>query len=186
MDIYQPYTYLIGWSKINKWYYGAEYGYKTKIANPNNLWTTYFTSSETVAAYREIHGEPDIIQVRRTFKTAPAALIWEQNVLRKLDALHSIKWLNKNNGGTKIGPTKGNTAPRTLKQKEAASNNLRLTMSKRKYGVFLNRKHSSESIEKMKKPRVKIKCSHCHVVGGSNLMKRWHFDKCKLYITQRG
>lgn len=26
----QPYTYLIGWSKLNKWYYGVRYSKKCK------------------------------------------------------------------------------------------------------------------------------------------------------------
>lgn len=47
MTIYIPYTYLIGWSKLNWWYYGAEFAKIKKIANPSNLWTTYFTSSKS-------------------------------------------------------------------------------------------------------------------------------------------
>jgi hypothetical protein len=28
--------------------------------------------------------------------------------------------------------------------------------------------------------QIKIKCPHCGKVGGSNIMKRWHFDNCKF------
>jgi hypothetical protein len=44
-NVYLPYTYLIGWSKLNLWYYGSQYG---KKAHPSNLWRTYFTSLEEV------------------------------------------------------------------------------------------------------------------------------------------
>ena len=64
---YKPYTYLIGWTKYNVWYYGSETGFKTKIANPSNLWKTYFTSSKYVKQYREKYGEPDIIEIRKVF-----------------------------------------------------------------------------------------------------------------------
>lgn len=98
--IYIPYTYLIGWSKLDKWYYGVEYGIKSKIANPQNLWTVYFTSSKYVEAMRTEYGEPDVIQIRRTFKTANEALSWEYRVLNKIGAANSQKWLNETNGGS--------------------------------------------------------------------------------------
>lgn len=30
------------------------------------------------------------------------------------------------------------------------------------------------------KPKNRISCPHCGVVGGEGIMKRWHFDNCKL------
>jgi hypothetical protein len=95
--IYIPYTYLIGWSKLDKWYYGAEYGSKSKTANPLNLWKTYFTSSEYVKEFREQYGEPDIIQVRKIFTNENQCKIWEYKVLSRLNVINSDKWLNKSN-----------------------------------------------------------------------------------------
>lgn len=89
-----PYTYLIGWTSQNKWYYGVEYSQSSKIANPANLWTMYFTSSEAVALYRQQYGEPDIIRVRRTFTDAQKATQWESRVLRRLKVKTDSKWLN--------------------------------------------------------------------------------------------
>ena len=43
MTIYKPYTYLIGWTNYDMWYYGVRY---TKDADPNELWKKYFTSSK--------------------------------------------------------------------------------------------------------------------------------------------
>jgi len=32
----------------------------------------------------------------------------------------------------------------------------------------------------MRKPKTKIVCPHCNMLGGSNNMYRWHFNNCKL------
>lgn len=99
MSIYLPFTYLIGWSKLNLYYYGSMSRKTKPIANPTLLWTKYFTSSKYVEKIREEHGEPDIIQVRRVFKTCESCRRWELKALRRLKVLHSDKWLNKNVGG---------------------------------------------------------------------------------------
>jgi hypothetical protein len=93
-DEYLPYTYLIGWSKLDKWYYGCEYS-RRRIANPKNLWVTYFTSSKEIAIQIEYCGEPDIIQVRRTFETGEKARQWEHKALSRLNVVFSKRWLNK-------------------------------------------------------------------------------------------
>lgn len=78
---HQPYTYLVGWSKLKKYYYGVRYGRK---ANPKNFWVDYFTSSSYVKEYRELYGEPDIIEVRKVFDTPSEAIQWENGVLTRL------------------------------------------------------------------------------------------------------
>ena len=93
---YIPYTYLIGWAKLNKWYYGVEYSVVSKIANPENLWTVYFTSSKEVKKFREQNGEPDVLQIRKTFTAAEGARLWEEKVLKRLNVIEDDKWLNKN------------------------------------------------------------------------------------------
>lgn len=91
MNIYIPYTYLIGWSKYDKWYYGVRYA---KNCNPNDFWRTYFTSSKYVTNFRKKYGEPDIIQIRKIFINAQSALLWESKVLRRLKVDKDSKWLN--------------------------------------------------------------------------------------------
>ena len=93
MSIYQPYTYLIGWSNHNKWYYGVRYA---QNCNPQDLWNTYFTSSKHVKKFREECGEPDIIQIRKIFDTKDSAILWEEKVLQKMNVRNNDKWLNKN------------------------------------------------------------------------------------------
>ncbi len=100
MRVFIPYTYLIGWSKYNKFYYGAEFSNnKRKVANPKNLWTIYFTSSKYVRQMREKYGEPDIVQVRKIFKSAEQAHTWESKVLTKMDAASDDRFLNLHNAG---------------------------------------------------------------------------------------
>lgn len=97
MPIYQPYTYLIGWSVHNKWYYGVRFAdYNEKdTANPSELWVTYFTSSKHVQKFREENGDPDIIQVRKTFPNKESARLWEHKVLRRIKVTLREDFLNK-------------------------------------------------------------------------------------------
>lgn len=92
MSIYQPYTYLIGWSKHSVFYYGVRYA---KKCHPDDLWVTYFTSSKSVKTFRKEHGEPDIVEVRRTFDCYEKAILWEYKVLRRMNVVKDKKWLNK-------------------------------------------------------------------------------------------
>jgi len=94
---YIPYTYYIKWTRTGVWYYGVEYASVTKTANPNNLWTTYFTSSNAVAEYRRLNGEPDIIKVTKTFYNQEEALLWETRFLQKVNARHHTLSLNGHN-----------------------------------------------------------------------------------------
>lgn len=98
---YLPYTYLIGWTKYNKWYYGAEFS-KRRVAHPNNLWTTYFTSSKIVTDFRKTYGEPDVIEVRKTFENGSDAHSWESKVLTRLNAAADNRFLNRHNAGSKF------------------------------------------------------------------------------------
>jgi hypothetical protein len=94
-----PYTYLIGWKKHNIWYYGVRY---SKNCNPSDLWVTYFTSSNHVKKFRQQHGEPDIIQIRKTFVDIIRAKDWEEKVIKKMNCVISEKWLNRGNAGRKF------------------------------------------------------------------------------------
>ena len=96
---FKPYTYLVGWSSLNKFYYGVQYN---KKANPSNLWTTYFTSSKYVKKFRELYGEPDIIQVRKIFQSKEKACSWEFKVIQRLNCVRSEQWLNRSLAGQKF------------------------------------------------------------------------------------
>jgi hypothetical protein len=92
LDETTPFTYLIGWSELDKWYYGVKFA---KGCHPDDLWVTYFTSSKVVQDMREKHGEPDIIQIRRTFTSGKNAINWETKVLKRIKVLYNDCWLNQ-------------------------------------------------------------------------------------------
>lgn len=94
-----PYTYLIGWSSLNKYYYGVRY---VDGCDPSDLFIEYFTSSNLVLELYEAVGHPDIIEIRRTFETAQAAIAWEHKVLRRIGIGDGDKWLNRNVAGAII------------------------------------------------------------------------------------
>lgn len=91
MSTYKPYTYLIGWSKENKWYYGVRFALN---CNPNDFWKKYFTSSKYVEESREQYGDPDVIQIRKIFNDRESAMNWEYKVLRRMKVVGDPKWLN--------------------------------------------------------------------------------------------
>ena len=87
----QPFTYLIGWSTLNVWYYGVRY---SSGCSPKYLWTVYFSSSKRVKNFIEIHGDPDIVEIRKTFDTQEKARLHEHTVLRRIKAKRDPKFLN--------------------------------------------------------------------------------------------
>lgn len=87
------YTYLIGWSHLDKWYYGVRFA---KGCSLDDLWTKYFTSSNQVKKFRELHGEPDVVSIRKVFTDKTKAQSWERRVLLRMKVVKSPRWLNAN------------------------------------------------------------------------------------------
>ena len=86
------YTYLIGWSKHDKYYYGVRY---SKDCHPSDLWVKYFTSSKYVKLFVKKNGKPDIIQIRKIFDDTTKARLWETKVLKRMNVVKDDRWLNK-------------------------------------------------------------------------------------------
>ena len=122
----KPYTYLIGWSLHNIYYYGVRFA---QNCHPDDLWKTYFTSSKYVQEFRLKHGEPDIIKIRKEFLTSNLARLWENNVLRRLNVIKNSKWLN-------------------------ASDNISISAEASKSYGFLGKIHNEKSKQKMKNARI--------------------------------
>lgn len=173
MDIYPnrvPYTYLVGWSKLDKWYYGVRYA---KRCDSSDLWVEYFTSSKVVKRLRKNYDEPDVIQVRRIFNEPKSAIIWEQKVLRRLNAIRNDKWLNQSLAGyepaitiAKHGPLNsmyGKTPWNKGLSKETSSilkkvgEKVSITKSKQDFSGennhFFGKNHTEDAKLKMRKPR---------------------------------
>lgn len=87
-----PYTYLIGWKELRKFYYGVRY---SKGCHPSDLFVEYFTSSDIVKKTISEHGIPDIIQIRKTFHDSRKARQWETKVLKKMNVVKRNDFLNQ-------------------------------------------------------------------------------------------
>src|ERR1035437_1250786 len=94
------YTYLIGWSNLDKWYYGRR---TAKGCATSDLWVTYFTSSKYVKRFRLLNGEPDVIQVRKQFSNHTDCSTWEERVINRLDMPKNSRWLNESYATSKMG-----------------------------------------------------------------------------------
>ena len=183
------YTYLIGWSKHDKFYYGARWA---KDCSPDDLWNTYFTSSKPVKAFRKEHGEPDVIQVRKVFDDVDKCKLHERKALEKLNVLRNDKWLNKNINGMFLP-----TGPQSEEHKRKRVESFKRTMQGK--GTRTGAKHTPETIEKLRqaltgklksaehiasmrnRPQdtMRLTCPHCNKEGDYKNMKRWHMDRCK-------
>lgn len=110
------YTYLIGWRKLDKWYYG----YRNRDNPESDLWVEYFTSSKYVKAFRELHGEPDVVRVHRVFPDKVSAMVFEDRFLYRVKAVRSSRWLNRGRRGIEFkSPDKFSDASRA-KMSESA------------------------------------------------------------------
>jgi hypothetical protein len=111
--MYLPYTYLIGWPDLNRWYYGVRY---KQNCNPQDLWNPYKTSSLTVKKFILEHGDPPIIRIRKTFIDSTVARNWESRVLKRMKVATNEKWLNLHDS---MSPPlrKGKKMPNSFKDK---------------------------------------------------------------------
>lgn len=95
-----PFSYHLYHIPTQKHYYGIKF---SKGCNPNDLWTTYFSSSKLVKHLIEEYGADSFdVSIRKVFLTPQDALLWEHKVLRRLNASARDNWLNRHNGGTKF------------------------------------------------------------------------------------
>lgn len=165
MKIWKPYTYLIGWVEYDKWYYGVRYAQDSYLGD---IWIDYFTSSKYVSDFRNLYGEPDVIQVRKIFNSVEEALDYEHRILRKLGVMKTSKWLNESNGGKGFGACnlgrKHSIETRQMWSKQRLGNtnakgsirteNFKENLKKKNKGSnnpFFGKKHSKDSIELFKR-----------------------------------
>lgn len=146
--IFIPYTYLVGWSQLDTWYYGVRYA---KDCNPSELWKTYFTSSKYVEDFRARYGEPDIIEIRKTFDNVDSARIWEHKVLKRMNVVLNEKFLNKTDN-ISISPDVWSGKTHSPKTKRKLS----LLASKRtgELNPFFGKTHSEETKNKIREANI--------------------------------
>ena len=176
-----PYTYLIGWSDKDTFYYGVRYA---NGCHPSELWKTYFTSSKYVKSFVEENGSPDIIKVRKTFTNTDLARFWEHKVLRRFNVRSDNRFLNKTDNISmpillgKDNPMFGKTRVFTDEWKR--------NMSKSCVGrrpPFTGLKHTDETkirISKTKLSREDLTCNKCGKTVSEGNYYRWHGDQCGI------
>ncbi len=189
MDIYTPYTYFIKWSQLGWKYYGVRHAQK---CNPNDLWITYFTSSKEVAIVRDIYGEPDIIQIRKTFQTSDEARLWETKVLQRMKVVKNLEWLNKtdhksfdNLGKPKTIQHRHNMSlaqyrrdyskepPRKPRKKVSLETRKLLSSLNKGNKNWVGKHHTIQSKLKMKKPKSDIAKNHMKIASKIREMKKF-------------
>ena len=159
------------------------------------MWTSYFTSSKHVKKFRKEFGEPDVIEVRRTFLSQGDARNWETKVLKRLDVTHNERWLNKTDNKS-FPPQYGNT----WNKGRSAWNKGKPGLSGDKNPMY-GKTHSEESKRKMSEARrgkpkseehkrniskshigkvpIKKACPYCGIELDIGNFNRWHGENCK-------
>jgi len=178
MTIYTPYTYLIGWTNHNKYYYGVRYAID---CHPDDFWVEYFASSDYVDEHRELHGEPDIIQIRRTFTDRESAILWEHKVNKRMDVVNDNKWLNKacwpavdNRGRTRSEETRRKMSkPRSDEHRQ----NISKAMTGRTHSAETRRRISESNTGKTRSEETRRNMSKGHIGKALSAEHRLNISK---------
>jgi len=184
-----PYTYLIGWSKLNLWYYGRR---TAKGCNPTDFFVSYFTSSSKVSDIRIKYGNPDVIKIHKTFSDIKSCCLYEEKFLTRVNAAKSEVWLNQTNGKKHSEETKLKMSKVAIGHKRCLgkkhSEETKLKMSKASEGnkSRTNLPHTAETKLKMSetaKNKPKIICQYCSKSIDPGNYGKYHGSKCKNYQT---
>lgn len=97
-----PYTYFIRWNDLDLNYYGRR---TAKGCHPNELFISYFSSSDLVKEIIDEYGYPDHIIVHRVFSDVQSCIEQEEKYLMRVNAAKNLKFLNKSNGDRKFDTT---------------------------------------------------------------------------------
>ena len=188
------YTYLIGWKKQNKFYYGARWA---KNCKPTDLWCTYFTSSKHVKSFYKENGDPDVIQIRKIFDDSEKCKAYERRVLLKLNVLQKDMWLNKNINGQFLPSGPQSTQHITKRIEKSIATKIKNgtlhspawtakthpEYAKRVSLGLKGKAKTPDHVAAMKKRfqnTAIITCPYCLKTGDYKNMHRWHMGRCKF------
>lgn len=97
-ETYQPFFYIIRNTENGMLYAGSRTSVRSK-ANPNQLLTTYMTSSKTVQAEIEAGAKFEVVRTK-TFSDAESTLAFESRFLRLYRCVKDKNWYNRHDGVT--------------------------------------------------------------------------------------
>lgn len=141
-SIYKPFTYHIYCIPTGEHYYGVRW---EQNCYPDQLWTTYFTSSKLVKDRIKTYGKQSfLVTIRKTFSSAEDAVKWESKVLRRIDAKNRTNWLNQHNNSPEFR-CKGHTKESNLK------NRLAHLGKKRKPFTDIQKRNMSQALKNITK-----------------------------------
>lgn len=144
--LFIPFTYLVRHIPTNRVYYGVRYSSRS---NPNDLWTTYYTSSKQVHKLIDEYGVDSFeFEIRRTFSDSEKAKKWENTVLRRINARGHHQFINVSNN-----------SPRRMS-----------------YGPMSN--NAKHKLSTSRKETIRILCEVCGKSCQPSNYKRWHGPNC--------
>jgi hypothetical protein len=151
-----PYTYLIMCIATGQVYYGVRYA---KGCHPDDLWSTYFTSSKYVKELITKYGKAAFIyEIRKTFTDAKSARDWEHKVLKRMDVTKRDEFINRTDNKSIQHDQAGRDWNDYYGPERASVMKQKLVVKR------AGRKHSPETIVKM---RASAK-GHTHARGPRN------------------
>lgn len=177
-----PYTYLIGWKSLDTWYYGVRYA---RGCHPNDFWVSYFTSSKYVKDMISIHGNPDIIEIRKTFDTPKKAKLWEEKVLRRMKVTMISKWLNKSiSGGSYVMDDevriKIGKASKKMWENENHKQHISQLATGRNVSAETKAKLSAAAKRRYENPEERMKTSLRHTIAMADPVTKMKISKANL------
>lgn len=179
-----PYTYLITFLPTGQYYYGVSH---RKGCSPEHLWTKYFTSSKHIKKLLEEHGKEAFkVEVRKTFDSGDAALLWEHRFLKRVDAARNPMFINRSNGNNTFtcslpGDLNPSKRPEVRKKISESLRKIDPEVHRLRGLRSKGRKHNSDTIFKLSQialDRDKIQCKHCGIFATPSMSARWHGDNC--------
>lgn len=192
-SIYQSikptYLYIKQHSITKKKYFGKTTRDPYKYNGSGKVWTRHINKhgKEHIVTLwvSDLFYDTSIVDIALHFSI-------ENNIVESND------WANlKLENGLDGGDTwSGKSHSKESNAKRSASMKGRISNKKGITGIYLHseetknkisaakigRTRSEEERISMRKPKSKCICPHCGQLGGSNNMKRWHFDNCKIFL----
>lgn len=174
------YVYRITNTKLNKHYYGT----RTSTIEPiKDLGIKYFSSSHDHDFMNDQKNNPHDYKyiIVSIFNLREEAILFEIKLHNRFNVGINESFYNK----VKQNTTKFDFSGK--RHSEKTKSKMSIITSERQAGKtnsFYGKKHTTEWKENASKNRKgtvysQVECPHCNLIGGINVMKMHHFDKCE-------